>query len=59
MDLNHSKSDSLMRRLRRRRREIVFATLLTFAAAGYLFSSTGAAPQKAPVALKGELKKVE
>lgn len=59
MDFSHSKSDTLAARLRRRRREILFATVLTLAAGGYLLASHKQVQPKAPVAMTGKLKQVQ
>lgn len=54
MNASHSKSDPLAYRLRRRRREIIFAIVLTLAAVAYLTSSqVDRSLEKAPVAMQG------
>lgn len=59
MDIRDSHSQSLQDRVRRKRREILFAVVLTFAAAAYLLSSHGVPSKEVPVSLNGKTKIIE
>ena len=58
MDLTPSRNESLTTRLLRKRREILFAIILTFAAAGYTLAAHLNALPAAPVAMTDTPKKV-
>ena len=59
MNTTHSNSDSLLHRLLRRRREIIFAIALTVIAAVYTVSSREHDAVKAPVAMHGAMQSIE
>lgn len=58
MDSSHLNSDTLAVRLLRKRREILFAIVLTFAAAGYTLAAHWHATQEEPVAMTATPDKV-